>query len=128
MILVLLLSALLQEEPVQVLLQRLGADDVAVRERAVMVLSDRGPSILPDVLSLYRATESAEVRLRAQEVLRHYPFLIYSRTDPKEPLHEVLRDRLLRGFQDHAGTKGCWTREDRKAPPIDPARLRIIRQ
>lgn len=128
MTLVLLLSALLQEEPLQVLFERLGADDVAVRERAVKALSERGPLILPDVLSLYRATESAEVRLRAQEVLRQYPFLVYSRTDPREPLHEELRDRLLRGFQDHAGTKGCWNREDRKALPIDPARLRIIRQ
>jgi len=128
MSLILLVLALPQGEPVDELLQRLGSDDVAVREQAVKTLSERGPSILPQVLSFYRATGSAEVRLRAEEVLRHYPFLVYSRTAPTEALHDELRDRLLRGLKDHVGTRGCWTREDRKPPPIDPGRLRIERQ
>jgi hypothetical protein len=127
MVLFLLLLALRQEESVTVLLERLGSDDVAVREQAVKALSERGPSILPEVLSLYRSTASAEVRSRTAEILRRFPFLVYSLTDPKEPLHGELGEQLLRGLKDHVGIVGCW-KDPRKPPTIDAGRLRIQRQ
>jgi hypothetical protein len=123
----LLLLSLAQDAQVEGEVQRLGHDDVAVREEATQKLIRRGPAIVPRVLELVRETPSPEVRLRAEGILERFPFTTFVRTDPKESLHRATRDLLLGDLKDHLHVPECW-KGTGEPLAIDSRRLRILRQ
>jgi hypothetical protein len=120
MMLACLLAAVLAQD-LEGLVERLKSDDVAVREKAEVELRKRGEEIVPRILELHRSADSAEVRLRAEGLLKEFPFPAFARTKPEEPLRATLRAALLQDLKKHEGVANCW----REAVRIDPARLRI---
>jgi hypothetical protein len=125
--LALLMLACAQAGDLEPILDRLGHDDAAVREKAVKELEARGPQVVPRLLALHRSTGSEEVRVRAESILLDYPFPTYVLTRADEPLQEKLRRALLDGIEAHRSLPGCW-RGPQEQTPIDPARLRLQRQ
>jgi hypothetical protein len=120
MMLACLLAAVLAQD-LEALVEGLTSDDVAVREKAEVELRKRGEEIVPRILELHRSADSADLRLRAEELLREFPFPAFARTKPEEPLRATLRAALLQDLKKHEGIADCW----REAVRIDPARLRI---
>jgi hypothetical protein len=125
--LALLLLACTQAADLESLIGKLGSEDPAIREKSVEELIALGPKVVPRILSLYRSTDSAETKLRAEQILCRFPFPAYVLGRPDEPQQEKLRDILLRGIENHRDHRGCW-QEPEHRPKIDASRLIVLRQ
>jgi hypothetical protein len=123
----LLTFAFAQDADLQALAEKLGHQDAGVREKASTDLASRGVTIVPWILSIHRSSDSPEVRLRTEALLRRFPFPAFALTGPAEPLHDVLKGVLLADLETHRHTPGCWVPEGQR-PAIDGARLQIVWQ
>jgi len=123
----LLVLALAQAGDLEALVGKLAHDDPAVREKAQKELVERGPGIVPRILSLHRSTDSSELRLRAERILESFPFPAYAQTRPGEPLQVKLRELILDVAEIHRPLPECW-KEEKDRTTIDPARLRVMLQ
>lgn len=81
-----------QDAEVGALVERLGSDSIAVRQRAESDLKSRGRAALPAVRQAATAHEDAEVRTRAAEVIRYLTEVRW-RTDLGEALKAAAADR-----------------------------------
>lgn len=121
---VLLILALAQEADIEKVISDLDHDDPDVREKATKDLAARGPAVIPRILALHRATDSPEIRSRAETVLLRYDFMALAQTRPEEPIRKTIEAVLLKDIEAHRATPGC-RRAKENQPAVDASRLRI---